>query len=168
MLSILQSILHAIMNRTRIGGFTKIIPIQPVVQITPDYSDGDAIGEVYEIEVGRLEGYNSGIIKSVEVINNAAASAISIYFFTDEITAITDNGAFAPTIADMKNLVPGAPISLTSFSTISSTINYGSNTEILIPYSMLGTKLYMVLVANTTINFAAIDDLHVKVGILQD
>lgn len=155
----------------QVGGITKLIDVEVTVD-TSAYADGDVIDGILTVPGVRKKG-SSGIITSVEIIQDVAAPDIQVFAFTEAITVAADNAAFAPTQADMEKVIAladnGCSINLTTWETVGS-YYVSSKSNINAPFNV-GTEeenLYFLLVANGAITWTATTDVHLRVGILLD
>lgn len=171
MINILQQIRAQIaqwLGKERTGGFTKVIDVPVTVQATPDYSDGDVIGTLLAIDVKRnAQSVQSGVIKSIHLVNAATTSSIEILFFNELVTLAADNAAFAPSQADLEKVLPSSYLNFVTYDTINS-LNFSSLDDLFIPYETSTGSIYAVLIADAAINFTAAANLHLRVSILQD
>lgn len=155
----------------QVGGITKLIDVEVTVD-TSAYASGDVMGALLTVPGVRKKG-SSGIITSIEVLSELGSEDFKVFAFTEDITVAADNAAFAPTQVDMEKLIPladdGASINLNVWETIGS--HYASSkNNINAPFNVASDEenLYILLVANGAITYAATDDLHLRVGILLD
>lgn len=153
----------------RIGGITKVVDIEMAVD-TSAYADGDVIQGLKSITDAVIAKNGSGIIQSVEIVDaDGSGATIDVHFFTDSITVAADNAAWAPTFADLQKMVPGGPVSISSYNTYNS-LDTGSVKDLAIPYQVGDTEetLYMLLIARGSKTWSAAGNLHVRLGLLID
>ena len=131
------------------------------------YVAGDAVGGLLTFaDAARLTG-GGGVIKDVLIIDDAGVSVeLELWLFDQIFTAIADNAAWAPTEADLENLV-------TVISTVDIDYFDASNhtvvpVEVARRYDCVGVDLFGQLVTRGTPTYDAIDDLTVKILLLQD
>jgi hypothetical protein len=155
----------------QIGGITKLVDVDVVVD-TSAYASGDVIYQLLSVPVVRRKG-GSGVITSVEVIQDVAGINMKVFAFTDIITVAADNTAFAPTMEDLKKLIPmsddGASVNLSTWETVGS-FYVSSLNNINAPFNVASDKenVYFLLVANGAITWSAANDVHLRVGFLLD
>ena len=144
-----------------------VMPSQTPVITAGAYSANDAVGGLLTFEfAARVEG-RGGIVKNVLIIDNAGQDAeFELWLFKATFTAMGDNDAWAPSKADLKNLV--AIISTASGAWFAA----GTLSVARIPVSQYfeldGTSLFGQVVNRGTPTFVAVDDITVILGLLQD
>lgn len=125
------------------------------------YSAGDVVGGLMTIP---LESY-SGIIRQVNVDDDDNEKAdITLYFFNASPTAVLDNGAFAPTIADLKKLVGILNIATAAYTTVNGNA-WAFKAAVDIEYAVAESgvpSLYAYCVATATPTYAAVTDLQFR------
>jgi len=133
------------------------------------YAAGDAVGGLLTFaNAGRVSG-GGGVVKTFTLIDDAGQDVtIELWLFNQTFTAMADNAAWAPSEADLENLVG-------IISTQESSTGWaaaGTPSAITVPcslrYDVTGTSLFGQLVTRGTPTFAATDDVTVKIGLLQD
>lgn len=165
----------------QVGGITALKKIE-VTTVDAAYALNDSIGGAIEIPYA-VRGHvrnRSGIVDSIKAQFEAAVTPIDIqiYFFTSQPTAV-DNAVFAPTVAELKDLVPtadadgtnsGRLLLETANKTTFSTVGFMCLDDLDIPFQLgkSDTSLWMVIVATGAIDFTAGDNLHIALGIKQD
>ena len=131
------------------------------------YIAGDNVGGLLTFaDAVRLAG-GGGVIKDVLIIDDAGQDAeLELWLFDQIFTPGADNAAWAPTEAELHNLI-------TVISTVD--INYiAGGTPSVIPievarrYDCIGTDLFGRLVTRGTPTYVATDDLTVRIMLLQD
>jgi hypothetical protein len=125
------------------------------------YSAGDVIGGVMEIPVNSY----SGIIRQVNVDDDDNEKAeITLYFFNAAPTAILDNAAFAPAIADLKKLVGVLVVATANYTTVNSNA-WAAKAAVDIEYALAESgvpKLYCYGVVTATPTYTATSDLQFR------
>jgi hypothetical protein len=131
------------------------------------YSAGDAVGGLLTFTgAGRVSAYG-GVLTNVLLIDDAGQDAqLELWLFNQTFTAISDNAAWAPSEADLENLICVIS-SLDGIWTAAGTPSV-SFIEKTIRYDLTGTNMFGQLVTRGTPTYVATDDLTVKVGLLQD
>jgi hypothetical protein len=132
------------------------------------YSAGDAVGGLLTFaNAARVSG-DGGVVKSVTIIDdNGQGKIMELWLFDSAPTDVADNAAWSTLAeADMEKLVGIIP-------TLNGTW-YAAGTakacviECAVRYDCVATSLYGKLVTRETPSFAAVDDVTVKIGLLQD
>lgn len=145
--------------------------LEPVVTLTPStsaYSAGDAVGNsaasaIMEFDVsGSATG--SGLINSLKVLDDDNEGAAgTLHLFRSSPSAITDNAAWSPTFADLKEKV--LSITLGTFNTYNS-LKMQTIEDINKTFKVTGGKLYGVFVVSGTPTYASSKSLVFELGIL--
>jgi hypothetical protein len=130
---------------------------------TDAYTAGDVVGGLIEFEVGSPGG--GGVVRSVILVDDAAQSEpYKLYLFDTEPSAIADDAAFAPTIADLKKLVGIIDIVAGDYVTLNSNV-IAIRTGLSIDYVCSTGILFAYLVAVDTPDYAAAADLTLRVTV---
>jgi len=139
----------------------------PVVEATPDYSDGDVIGGKMTL-AGVVEFLgNSGAIRAASVHSLADLSTVPIrvLIFNADPTAstITENAAFVLHTDDVAKLVGVLDLSVKA-GIGTPDVLFADNPHL--PFVADGVKdLYAVAIAGGTINLGTVADLTFQFGI---
>lgn len=138
--------------------------ITPVVEATPDYSTGDVMGGIIDLNV--TDGIGTplvpGYIVSVAIKSKADITVpIDVIFFNASPAAstTTENGALAVHADDVTKLV-GAVQVAQWFDVGTPVLGFA---ECRIPIKKTG--MYAILVPRGTINLASVADLIIEFGI---
>jgi hypothetical protein len=148
------------------GGAT--IVQQPTVTAGA-YSAGDAVGGLLTFaNAARVSG-GGGVIKSVVIIDDAGQDAeLELWLFDRTFTAMADNAAWAPSEADLENLVGVISTADSARGWMAAGTPSVITIDVATRFDLNGTSLFGQLVTRGTPTFAATDDVTVKVGLLQD
>jgi len=131
------------------------------------YSANDAVGGLLTFANAARVSAGSGIIKDVILIDDAGQDvALELWLFNQTFTNMSDNAAWAPSEADLRNLV--AIISSGDGAWRAAGTPSVNNIEVARAYNLTGTSLFGQLVTRGTPTFAATDDVTVIVQVMQD
>lgn len=134
------------------------------------YQAADAVGGLLTFANAAAESGLGGVIKTVVIIDDAAQSAgLQLWLFDRIFTAMVDNAPWAPSEADLENLI-GV---VTTDDSAQGWLTAGTGTAITINvatrFDLLATSMFGQLVTPVDApTYVATDDLTVKVGLLQD
>lgn len=121
------------------------------------YGAVDVVGGLQVARVNCADGYaRLDWVRIIDDDNEKAA--YTLYLFNGEPTTINDNGAFAPTIADLKLMVGKVAIASADQATLNSNavgIKDGGGLKLYLPNG----KLWWYLTCDATPTFAATSDL---------
>jgi len=133
------------------------------------YAAGDAVGGLLTFaNAARVSG-GGGVIKSVVIVDDAGADAeLELWLFDRTFTAMADNAPWAPSEADLENLIAIVQTADATQGWLAAGTPSAIVIEVSQRYDLNGTSLFGQLVARDTPTYAATDDLTVKVGLLQD
>lgn len=131
------------------------------------YSAGDAVGGLLTFaNAARFTGAG-GILTDVLIVDDAGQDVeMELWLFKETFTAISDNDAWAPSEADLENLV--AVVNTADDTWRAAGTPSIVHHECTIRYDLTGTSLFGQLVTRGTPTFAATDDVTVKIKLLQD
>ena len=132
----------------------------PLTTTAGAYSSGDVVGGKQTIDVAAVD---SGNLASFFIFDDDNIDAdMKVYLFNKDVTSFADNEAFAPTIADLKNLIGVITIAAANYTTfagnsfvikqlaINETIPYASNNGTVYAYAVLdGIETYVTTTALT-------------------
>lgn len=154
-------------------GTTNLIATQGIsVSQTPTvtagaYSAGDAVGGLLTFANAAPGTGLGGVIKDLVILDDAGQDAeMELWLFDQTFTAMADNAAWAPSEADLRNLV--AIISTSSGAWFAAGTPSAARVECSQRYECAATSLFGQLVTRGTPTFAATDDVTVKIGLLKD
>jgi hypothetical protein len=132
------------------------------------YVAGDNVGGLLEFANAAREIGSGGVIKSMEIIDDASQSVVlELWLFNQTFEAGADNAVWTPVEADLENLVTVITSLDGTWYTGGATATV-NDTEISKRYDVVGTSLFGRLVTRGAPTYVAIDDLTVKLGLLQD
>jgi len=127
---------------------------------TKAYTASDVVGGLTTFAITD-HGFD-GQLSSVLVTDAAAqGEAYTLYFFEAEPSAIADDAAWAPTLADLKKLVTTVVVGTVDYSHGGSVALLGEHedAEMRVPLHSDSGNLYMYAVATATPDYAAVTDL---------
>ncbi len=150
----------------QIGGESVAISQTPTVTAGA-YSAGDAVGGLLTFALAGRADSNSGVIKSVIILDDAGQDAATeLWLFNATFTAIADNDAWDISQADLRKLV--AIISTSDGNYFASGTESAARVEVSQGYNLAGTSMFGQLVTRGTPTYSATDDVTVIVQLLQD
>lgn len=133
------------------------------------YSIGDAVGGLLTFANAARESGGGGVIKDVVIVDDAGQDAeLELWLFNQTFTAMADNAAWAPSEADLENLVTVISTEDSAQGWLAAGTPSAIEIEVARRYDLAGTSLFGQLVTRGTPTFAATDDVTVKVALLQD
>jgi len=131
------------------------------------YTADDNVGGLLTFaNAARLSG-GGGVIKDLVIIDDAGQDAeLELWLFDQTFTAGADNAAWAPTEAELHNLI-------TIITTADGAYFAGGTPSVAVVevarrFGCVGTDLFGRLVTRGTPTYAATDDLTVILSLLQD
>ena len=131
------------------------------------YSAGDAVGGLLTFANAARTAGKGGVLKNVLCIDDAGQDAeLELWMFSQTFAAMADNAAWAPSEADLENLV--AIVSTVDGTWRAAGTPSAISIEAALRYDLTGTSLFGQLVTRGAPTFAATDDITVVVGLLQD
>jgi len=150
----------------QIGG--EGITIQQTPTVTAGaYSAGDAVGGLLTFANAARVSTLGGVIKNVLIIDDAGQDAeMELWLFDVTFTAMADNAAWAPSQADLRNLICVVPSSDGAWYAAGTPS--ACDVECARRYDLEGTSMFGQLVTRGTPTFAATDDVTVSIGLLRD
>ena len=151
----------------QVGAEGDTIPQTPTISASTIYAAGDAVGGLLTFVNAARVSAGGGVIKSMIIVDDdQEAGALELWLFNQTFTATADNAAFDPSEADLENLVG---VITTNDGTWFDTANQSvADVEASRRYDLTGTSLFGQLVTRGTQTYTAVDDLTVKIGLLQD
>ena len=145
-----------------------IMPLVTPTITAGAYAAGDAVGGLLTFEnVARVEG-RGALVKNVLIIDNHGQDAeLELWLFKETFTAIDDNAAWAPSVADLKKLV--AIISTASGTWFAAGTPSVARIPVSQYFELTGTSLFGQLVNRSAApTYNAVDDITVILGLPQD
>lgn len=157
---------------------TSVTVVTPVISAAAIYASGDAVGGKLTFEGALLTGKGTGIVADVVIVDNDKENApMDLVLFSSDFTATADNAAFDPSDADMLTCLGRISILSTDYASF----NDNSVATVRGASAMLGVKsdeirssggftgkLYGQLVVRSTPTYTAVNDITVKLTVLQD
>jgi hypothetical protein len=133
------------------------------------YAANDAVGGLLTfVNAGRAIGYG-GVIKDMIIIDDEGQDvALELWLFNQTFTAMVDNAPWAPSEADMENLVAIIATADGAYYQAAAGARSAARVEVSQRYDLVGTSLFGQLVTRGAPTYAATDDVTVKIGLLQD
>ena len=135
------------------------------------YSANDAVGGLLTFPLAARTNISEGgsILVGVVIVDDAGQDAeLELWLFDRTFTAMADNAAWAPSEADLEKCIA-------VISTVGSTWRAAGTPSVIqiectrrIDLVAGGTSLFGQLVTRGTPTYAAVDDLTVKIQLLQD
>jgi len=174
-LSALKKLAANSVNGIITGGITKIVDVEMTVGDSVNYAANDVIQGLKTITGIIRNPGGSCVIQSIEIVDgNDQGFNIDVHFFSRTIATAADNAAFAPTQAQLESHIPQV-VTLSVWNSYNS-IGVAAIKDLGIPFAnqdttsttVIGTDIYMLLVAQGAFNFADADDLHVRLGLFVD
>lgn len=148
--------------------FNHTVIVEQQLAITAGaYSANDVVGGLLTFDVHSAGG--GGVIRQVILCDDdGEAAACKLYFFNAAPSSIADNGAYAPTFADLKKRV-GARVAIAAadYNTFSGN-SIAVKSDLSIEYATDGGKLYAYLVCDATPTYSATTDLYLRLVIWED
>ena len=131
------------------------------------YIANDAVGGLLTFaNAARAIGWG-GVVKNMIILDDAGQDAeLELWLFNQTFTAMADNAPWAPAEADLENLI--CIISTTNGAWFPAGTPSAARVEVSQRYDLIGASLFGQLVTRGTPTYAAIDDVTVKIGLLQD
>ena len=131
------------------------------------YSAGDAVGGLLTFAGAARVATYGGVLKNVLIFDDAGQDAsMELWLFSETFVAMADNAPWAPSEADLRNLVAIIPTSDGAwFAAGTPSV---ARIEVSQYYKCAATSLFGQLVTRGTPTYAATDDVTVIIGLLQD
>ena len=132
------------------------------------YAANDAVGGLLTFALaGRQVSEGGSILTDVLIVDDAGQDAeLELWLFNQTFTAMADNAAWAPSEADLENLI--AVVSTVGSPWRAAGTPSVCNIECTRRIDLSGTSLFGQLVTRGAPTYAATDDITVKVKLLQD
>jgi len=143
------------------------IPVVPTISAAL-YAINDNVGDLMTF-AGAARGTGwGGVIKSLAIIDDASQSAqLELWLFNQTFTAGVDNAVWTPVEAELENLV-GILSTSDGIWYTGGAVATACIVESSIRYDCLATSLFGRLVTRSAMTPAAVDDISVILGLLQD
>jgi hypothetical protein len=131
------------------------------------YSAKDAVGGLLTFANAARVSAGGGILKNVVMIDdNGQDAALELWLFKVTFTAMVDNAGWAPSEADLENLI--CVVNSTDGTWLDAGTPSANIIECSQRYDLTGTSMFGQLVTRGTPTFAATDDVTVKIALLRD
>ena len=159
-------------NSITVDGTATITANGDTIQVSPTvtagiYAANDVVGEQMTFANAALVAGGGGVIKSCQIIDDAGQDVVlELWLFNQAFTVIADNAPWAPSQADLRNLV--CVISSNDGTWYAAGTPSVCDIEVSERYDAAATSLFGQLVTRGTPTFNAVDDVSVQIGVLQD
>lgn len=131
------------------------------------YQAKDAVGGKLTFANAARESALGGYVVDVTIIDKAMQSAeLVLTLFNQDFTATNDNAAFAPSDADLLNVVGIIHIYASDYQAFAD--NAVASKQVVLRYDLAGTALYGQLMCIGAPTYATTSDLKIKLGLMQD
>jgi hypothetical protein len=152
-----------------VGGFTKVIHVQPTVN-TAAYSAGNTVGGIQTLTNAVRVSGGTAVLESIHIIDRAnqkAAFDILIFESNPAAATTTDHAAFVWSTDDLK-LIGHVAVSAADYVTVGGEA-VAHETSLGIALQASGSaNLYVVAVTSGAPDYVAATDLQFTYGLLQD
>lgn len=133
------------------------------------YAAGDAVGGLLTFANAALVAGGGGVILSAVIIDDAGQDAeLELWLFNQTFVAMADNAPWAPAEADLEHLVGIISTEDSAQGWLAAGTPSAVDIEVSKRFDCAATSLYGQLVTRGTPTFVAVDDLTLKLGLLQD
>lgn len=134
------------------------------------YSEGDAVGGKLTFANAAKVSGGGGMLSTVIIVDDAGQDVeLELWLFNQDFTSMSDNAAWAPSEADLENLVGVISTEDSAQGWLAAGTPSAVTINEMMRYDCVGsTSLYGQLVTRGTPTFVATDDVTVKIGLLQD
>ena len=139
---------------------------------TNAYTANDVVGGLLTFNVANAGG--GGLIRWASVVDDDNEKAeLTLYLFDQAPTAIADDAAFAPAIADLKKYIGKILFEAADYQTINGNavamLGHGVSTDFLnIDFNTVDGNIYGYLVCTGTPTYTAATDLTLRLGVWLD
>ena len=131
------------------------------------YVANDAVGGLLTFANASRSVGGGGVIKDMIILDDAGQDAeMELWLFNVTFTAMVDNAPWAPSEADLRNLV--GVITTANGAWFAAGTPSVAVVEASQRYDLIGTNLFGQLVTRGTPTYAATNDVTVIIGLLQD
>lgn len=149
------------------GGNVGIISAVPTTAAGA-YLAGDVIGTLMAFATSTLVAGGSGLIQAVTVASKLAlTAAMDLVLFNAEPTnsTFTDNGALAVNVLDFSKVI--GVVHITDWTNL-GTPGVAQANNLALPYSLVGTSLYGVLVARAGVTLTGAADFTAALRVIRN
>jgi hypothetical protein len=153
-------------------GRQKELPLQITNKIGGAYTANDVIGGLLTFTLP--PGGSGVLVRWARIVDDDDEKAeLTLHLFSSAPSAIADDAAFAPTVADLQKRIGKIVFQVADYETINGNatalLGVGASTD----YINIGTvlpngNLYGYLVCTATPTYTAVTDLHVTLGVWLD
>ncbi len=150
------------------GGNVAVISQSPTVSASPAYSTGDVIGTKLTFAASVLAAGGSGLIQAVTLnCKSAQTGAMDLVLFNADPAAstFTDNAALAVNAADFDKVV--GVIRLNDWTNLGTPSACQAN-NLALPFALVGTSLFGVLVARSTPTLGSTSDVTISMRVIRN
>lgn len=139
---------------------------------TDAYTANDVVGGLLTFNVANAGG--GGVIRWASIVDDDnEKTELTLYLFSAAPTAIADDAAFAPAIADLKIYIGKILFQAADYETINNNavalLGHGASTDYLnVDFSTSSGNIYGYLVCTATPTYTAATDLTVVLGVWLD
>jgi hypothetical protein len=150
---------------------TKMVTVTPVISASVLYTTGDAVGGRMNFENATDRDVSSGVIQAVHLTDkDSEDAALELHLFRSGFTATADNGAFDPSDTELDTLFIGTvkipAANYTAF--VDNSVATVANVNLPFELAFSETSLYGQLVVRGAPTYTAVDDIVVKLVVVQD
>jgi len=146
-----------------------ILPLTPVISAGAIYASGDNVGGLLTFPLAARWAGGGGFITNMLIIDDDKEKGnLELWLFNQTFTQGNDNAVWTPVEAEMENLIGIlSTADGTWFDSAGQSVNVLKE---ILRYDLVstGTSLFGRLVTRSTQTYTAVDDLTVKIGLLQD
>lgn len=129
---------------------------------TSIYASGDAISTIQTLSNILRQSDQSGVLRQVVIADaDAQSAALDIVFFASQISGGTDNAAFAPSEADVKESVGHISVAASDYAALGSrsVATVDASLDIQLENSR---NLYFQIVSRGTPTYTGTDNLKIR------
>jgi hypothetical protein len=154
-------------NPLPVGGNVGVISAVPTTAAGA-YLAGDVVGTLMTFAASTLVAGGSGLIQAVTVASKLAlTSAMDLVLFDAEPTnsSFTDNGALAVNVLDLSKVI--GVVHITDWTNL-GTPGVAQANNLALPYTLVGTSLYGVLVARAGLTLTGVADFMAELRLVRN
>ena len=151
-----------------VKSFEASVKVTPVISAAAIYAAGDNVGGLLTFANVAREAGSGAVLKDVTIVDDDGEdAALELWLFDQTFTAGADNDAWSPSEADLENLLTIVTTADGAYFAAGATYS-AAVIEVSRGMSLVGTSLFGRLVTRGTPTYTAVDDLSVRVNVLQD
>jgi hypothetical protein len=150
------------------GGNVVVITQSPTVSSSPAYSTGDVIGTKLTFAAAVLAAGGSGLVQAVQInCKSAQTGAVDLILFNADPSAstFTDNAALAVNAADFDKVI--GVVHIADWTNL-GTPSVAQAGNLAVPFSLVATSLFGVLVARSTPTLGSTSDITVGLRVIRN